>query len=62
MQICALAVGVPMFIVFRLTQLGIEPQSTVSSLADALSTRPLIGIDWYYSISGSWLVENINLN
>ena len=31
-----------MFIVFGLTRLGIKPESTVS-VADALSTRPLIG-------------------
>ena len=33
---------IPIFIVFGLTRLGIEPESTVS-VADALSTRPLIG-------------------
>ena len=31
----------PIFIVFGLTRLGIEPEST-ASVADALSTRPLI--------------------
>ena len=34
---------IPIFIVFGLTRLGIEPESTVS-VADALSTRPLIGL------------------
>ena len=33
---------IPIFIVFGLTRLGIEPKFTVS-VADALSTRPLIG-------------------
>ena len=33
---------IPIFIVFGLTRPGIEPESTVS-VADALSTRPLIG-------------------
>ena len=33
---------IPIFIVFGLTRLGIEPESTVS-VADALPTRPLIG-------------------
>ena len=32
----------PIFIVFSLTQQGMEPEPTVS-VADALSTRPLIG-------------------
>ena len=34
---------IPIFIVFGLTRLETEPKSTVS-VADALSTRPLIGI------------------
>ena len=34
--------GISIFIVFGLTRPGIEPQST-ASIADALSTRPLIG-------------------
>ena len=34
---------IPMFIVFGLTRPGIEPVST-ASVADALSTRPLIGL------------------
>ena len=33
---------IPLFIVFGLTRPGIEPEST-ASVADALSTRPLIG-------------------
>ena len=33
---------IPIFIVFGLTRPGIEPEST-ASVADALSTRPLIG-------------------
>ena len=33
---------IPIFIVFDLTRPGIKPESTVS-IADALSTRPLIG-------------------
>ena len=33
---------IPIFIVFGLTRLGIEPEST-ASVADTLSTRPLIG-------------------
>ena len=33
----------PIFIVFRLTRPGIETESTVS-VADALFTRPLIGL------------------
>ena len=32
------------FIVFGLTRSGVEPESTVS-VADALSTRPLIGVN-----------------
>ena len=32
------------FLVFGLTRLGIKPESTIS-VADALSTRPLIGIN-----------------
>ena len=34
--------GIPIFIVFGLTRPGIESQST-ASIADALSTQPLIG-------------------
>ena len=34
---------IPIFIVFGLTRPGIESESTVS-VADALSTRPLIGL------------------
>ena len=33
---------IPIFIVFGLTRPGIEPEST-AAVADALSTRPLIG-------------------
>ena len=40
---------IPIFIVFGLTQLGIEPEST-ASVADTLSTRPLIGCDDPYCI------------
>ena len=39
---------IPVFIVFGMTRPGIEPESTVS-VADALSTRPLIG----YNTQGS---------
>ena len=49
---------IPIFIVFGLTRPGIEPVST-ASVADALSTRPLIGemirpmrgdfFSWYWS-------------
>ena len=34
--------GIPIFIVFGLTRPGIKPESS-ASVADALSTRPLIG-------------------
>ena len=52
---------IPIFIVFGLTRPGIEPEST-ASVADALSTRPLIGfsclamIDWVCLIK-LWLIE-----
>ena len=36
----------PIFMVFGLTRLGIEPESTVS-VENALSTRPLIGHNFY---------------
>ena len=39
------------FLVFGLTRPGIEPESTVS-VADALSTRPLIGFAYQYLLFG----------
>ena len=44
---------IPIFIVFGLTRPGIEPEST-ASVADALSTRPPIGI----SDNTSYIFEN----
>ena len=42
---------IPIFIVFGLTRPGIEPESTVS-VADALSTRPLIALSTCFIAGG----------
>ena len=48
---------IPTFTVFGLTRLGIEPKSTVS-VADALSTRPLIGKCSFWC--SFWLMRFMN--
>ena len=45
---------IPIFIVFGLTRPGIEPEST-ASVADALSTRPLIGNSTLVTLLRSWI-------
>ena len=51
---------IPIFIVFGLTQLGIEPEST-ASVADALSIRPLPGCQWFRHkvISSQWFCHKV---